>query len=85
MENKQIIRQKLQQLSPKVLEIIDESHKHAGHIPNAVQTHFRVKIVSSAFRGLNSVARHRLVYNILKEELKGQVHALALTLLSEEE
>ena len=68
-------------LAPAALEIIDESHLHAGHAgarPEG-ETHFRVKIVSSRFDGLSRVARHRLVNDILAEELAGPVHALAIS------
>jgi BolA protein len=76
------IRQKLrEQLAPARLEIIDESHRHAGHVgarPGG-ETHFMVTIVSDAFAGLGRVARQRLVYEILAEEIQGPVHALSLT------
>jgi BolA protein len=73
------IQQKLTAaFSPIHLEIIDDSqhHKgHAGHDPRG-ETHFKVKIVSAAFTGLSRVARHRLVYESLAEELKERLHAL---------
>ena len=61
----------------------DESHLHAGHAGNPgggpdAETHFRVKVVSEAFTGKAKVQRHRLVYGLLKEEIDGGVHALAL-------
>jgi BolA protein len=67
-------------LHPTRLEIVDESHLHAGHAgarPEG-ETHFRIEIVSEAFAGQSRVARQRLVYDILAEELRTRVHALAL-------
>jgi BolA protein len=74
-----------QRFSPVRLHIEDESHKHAGHVGHreAGETHFRVEIVSAAFEGQNRVARQRLVYEALKDELApGGVHALALSTLT---
>jgi len=77
------LRSKLETaFSPASLEIIDESHKHAGHVgarPEG-ETHFRVSIVSEAFAGATRVQRHRLVHDVLAEELRERVHALALKL-----
>lgn len=67
-------------LAPQALEVENESHLHAGHAgsPGTGSSHFRVTVVSDKFEGLNRVARQRLVYDLLKEELSGPVHALAL-------
>jgi BolA protein len=70
------------ELAPLTLEIMDQSEKHkghAGHRPGG-ETHFDVAIVAAAFEGLNRVARQRLVYRILADELAGPVHALSLDL-----
>ena len=76
------IRKKLaERFTPTRLEIIDESHRHAGHAgarPGG-ETHFAITITSAAFAGLNRVARQRLVYDTLREELDTRVHALSLT------
>lgn len=75
------IESKLQAaLAPQSLEVIDESHLHAGHVgarPEG-ETHFRVQIVSSAFAGHGRVERQRMVYAALAEELAGPVHALSI-------
>lgn len=66
--------------APQTLEVIDESHLHAGHAgshPNG-ESHFRVKIVSEAFTGKSRVDTHRMVNDALREELKSRVHALAI-------
>jgi BolA family transcriptional regulator, general stress-responsive regulator len=71
-------------LQPERLKVVDESelHKgHAGHRPGG-ESHFRVEIVSAAFEGQTRVARQRRVYEVLSEELKAGVHALALTTLT---
>lgn len=70
--------------APTRLEIVDESHLHAGHLgarPEG-ETHFRLEIVSDAFDGKSRVARQRMVYAALAEELAGPVHALALKTLT---
>lgn len=67
--------------SPSHLNIVDESHLHAGHVgarPEG-ETHFRVEIVASAFEGASRVERQRMIYKILADELAERVHALALT------
>jgi BolA family transcriptional regulator, general stress-responsive regulator len=66
--------------NPTSLSVIDESHQHAGHAgahPSG-ESHFRVKIMSEAFRGVSRVQQHRLVNAALADELKARVHALAI-------
>ena len=78
-------------LKPSRLELVDDSHRHAGHAgareheagrqgarASGGETHFRLEVEAQAFKGMSRVARHRLVYDLLKEELSGGVHALAL-------
>ena len=69
------IQQKLQELQPVHLDIINESHMHSGP---ATDSHYKLTIVSDAFAELRPVARHQLIYRILANELAGAVHALAL-------
>ena len=66
--------------APARLDVVDESHQHAGHAGHREggETHFRVYIVSEAFRGKSRVERHRMVNETLATELKGGVHALAI-------
>jgi BolA protein len=82
------MRRKLTQaFAPILLEIEDESAQHAGHAGHrpSGETHFRVKIVSHAFKGLTKVASHRAVYAALAEEMQeGGIHALALDIKAEE-
>jgi BolA protein len=82
------IRDKLNgRFDPTRLVIVDESHRHAGHAgarPEG-ETHFAVTIVAPAFAGLNRVARQRLVYETLADELATRIHALSLTTLAPDE
>jgi len=66
--------------SPKSLDVIDESEDHRGHggWKEGGETHFRVIMVSAGLNGLSRVAQQRAVFNVLKEEMAGPVHALAL-------
>jgi BolA family transcriptional regulator, general stress-responsive regulator len=67
-------------LAPLSLDVVDESHQHAGHAGHREggETHFRVYIVSEAFRGKSRLERHRMVNEVLAAELEGGVHALAI-------
>ena len=73
--------------APTRLEILDDSHRHAGHVGDRPggETHFNVTIVSAAFAGLTRVARQRLVYEAVADELKERVHALQLRTLAPDE
>jgi BolA family transcriptional regulator, general stress-responsive regulator len=82
------IRSKLtERFAPVRLEIIDQSHRHAGHAGARAEgeTHFAVTIIATGFAGLSRVARQRLVYQTLAEELAIRVHALSLTTLTPDE
>ena len=69
-------------LSPERLEVVDDSHLHAGHLhgPTDVsgETHFTIKVVSACFAGKTRVARHRLVNEAVADELASTVHALSI-------
>lgn len=81
------IREKLTAaFSPEQLDIIDESHLHAGH-PGARSGggHFAATIVSTAFAGQNMLARHRMVYDALGEMMNTDIHALSIKALTPEE
>ena len=66
--------------SPVSLDVQDESHQHAGHAGSRPggETHYRVYIVSEAFKGKSRLERHRMVNTALAQELAGGVHALAI-------
>jgi BolA protein len=81
MRTQDIITDKLTAaFAPESLRVVDESdeHKgHSGHRPGG-QTHFRVYIVSDAFKGKSRIDRHRLINGALAAELAAGVHALAI-------
>jgi len=82
------ITQKLRQaFAPVVLEVVNDSHRHAGHAgsPQTGESHFSIKVVSESFAGKSRVERHRMVNEVLADELKGKVHALAISALAPEE
>ncbi len=82
-----IEKQLKQHFQPLHLEVIDESAKHATHAEarKSGGGHFQVTIVSAAFVGKTLLERHRAVNQVLGEELKQSIHALALKTLTPEE
>jgi BolA protein len=81
MTTREVIAEKLTKaFAPQRLEVIDDSHRHAGHAgarPGG-ETHYSVHIVSQAFRGKSRIDRHRMVNAALTSELQNGVHALAI-------
>ncbi len=75
------IRKRLGALAPAQLELVDESDKHIGHAGAAPggNTHWKLTIVSAAFEGKPTVARHRMVYRALGDLMQNPIHALAIT------
>jgi BolA protein len=71
------------EFKPSVFELENESHQHS--VPANAETHFRLVMVSDAFRGLRPVARHQRVYAAAAELLAGPIHALAMHLYDSEE
>jgi BolA protein len=70
-------------LAPARLQVVDESHKHAGHAgARDGRGHFAVEIVSPAFEGLGSLARHRAVYSALGGLMQTDIHALSISALT---
>ena len=81
MRTHDLITKKLTEaFAPESLRVVDESHLHEGHAGHrpAGETHFRVHIVSDAFRGKTRIERHRMINTALAAELAGSVHALAI-------
>jgi BolA protein len=69
--------------TPTEFSLTDESHLHVGHAgARGGGGHYRVRLVSPRFAGVGLVDRHRAVYQCLAEEMRGAVHALALTTLA---
>lgn len=81
------IRAQLAEALPATaVELIDESHRHAGHAgARDGRGHFRLRIVSDAFAGLRPLQRHQLVYRSLGELMRTDIHALSITALTPEE
>jgi BolA protein len=86
------IRRKLTAaFAPQSLEVVDGSHRHAGHAGatrddgSQGETHFHVRLVSAAFDRVSRVERQRRVYAVLADELKGPVHALSVSALTPSE
>lgn len=66
-------------LSPESLEVIDRSQEHAGHEgAKGGGGHFDVIIVADAFAGMNTVARHRAIYDALGDAMRAEIHALSI-------
>ena len=82
-----MIRQKLTAaFAPLQLDIIDESHKHAGHAGAASGGgHFVVTIVADGFAGKNLLERHRMIYDALGDAMKTDIHALSIKAFTPEE
>ncbi|MGB1276940.1 MAG: BolA family protein [Nannocystaceae bacterium] len=71
-----LTRKLAEALQPAALEVINESHMHS--VAPGSETHFKVVVASDAFAGLNPVARHRKVHNLLAEEIAGPIHAISI-------
>jgi BolA protein len=81
MARRDVITEKLTKaFTPESVQVVDESHLHAGHAGHRPggETHFRVYIVAEAFRGKSRLERHRMINDTLIGELQGGVHALAI-------
>jgi BolA protein len=74
-----------ERLQPQQLEVVDDSHLHAGHAGAREGRHFSVRLTADAFRGTSRVARHRLVYDALRELMPAGIHALAIEARSPDE
>ncbi|MEW6982690.1 BolA family protein [Colwelliaceae bacterium 6471] len=86
MSIQQLIKNKISEhLSIEHLEVINESHLHAGHAHGGVDTHFKVIVVSKDFEGKRKVARQQTIYQILAEQINNPVHALAMQTMTPDE
>ena len=92
----QSIKEKLEKsFNPTQLDVIDESHKHAGHAgaqahadkhgsePGSGESHFHVRIAADTLTPMNRLARHRAVMDVLAELMVERVHALRLEVVTE--
>lgn len=87
MSRLETIRERLQStLRPASLDVIDDSHLHAGHAgARDGRGHFRVALVSEQFAGLSKVQRHQLVYRALGTLMQSDIHALGIQALTPDE
>ncbi len=87
MNRVEMIREKLTaSLSPDSLEIIDRSQEHAGHEgAKAGGGHFDIIIVTEVFNDMNTVQRHRAIYDALGDAMKSEIHALSIRAYTPEE
>ena len=77
------LTRRLQALVPTRLEIVDDSHRHAGHTGAADgRSHFTVLVVSDRFSGLSLVRRHQLVYQAVGDLMTTDIHALSIHALA---
>lgn len=77
------LTERLKALEPDHLEVIDDSHRHAGHAGAADgRGHFTVLVVSKQFAGLNTLRRHRLVYETVGDMMITDIHALSIEALA---
>lgn len=85
-DTENLMRTCLARLEPETVEITDESDLHAGHEgARSGGGHFQLTIVSNRFANLNTVARHRLVYEALASLMGSRIHALSITALTPDE
>jgi len=80
MNMQSVIENKLRALQPRWVQVENESHKH--NVPPGAQSHFKVTVVSPRFDGQPLLARHRMVNQLLAQELSSSIHALALHTLT---
>lgn len=85
LDLQQEIRQRLAALEPQLLEIVDDSAKHAGHAGSSGGGHFTLTIVSSHFSGKSQIMRHRAIYQALQDLIPTRIHALSITALTPDE
>ena len=84
MNRRDLIEQQLNAaFSPLHIEVLDESHMHS--VPEGAQSHFKVTLVSQQFEQQSLLQRHRAVNQILANELKNGIHALALHTMTADE
>ena len=65
-------------LKPHYCEVINESHSHIGHIDGNIESHFRIKISSDEFIDKNLLTQHKIINELLADELANGLHALSI-------
>lgn len=85
-ERTQLIRERVSAaVNPSRLDVIDDSHHHAGHASARGGGHFQVIVVSTAFSGKSLIQRHRLIYDALQDAMREEIHALSIKAYTPEE
>ena len=84
-EMESLLRERLTPLAPQHFEFFDDSDLHAGHAGAREGGHYRIVLVSAAFSGKNTVARHRQVFSLLGELMRTRIHALGITAIAPED
>jgi BolA protein len=80
------IRERLSILQPLLIEIVDESHLHAGHAgARDGGRHCQLKVVSERFYGKSAIERHRMIYSALGEMVRREIHAIKIKACTPEE
>ena len=84
---KKMIKKVLEEtFSPVEIEVLDESHKHVGHLgARSGKGHFKLTIISKRFEGLPMIQRQRLVYRALGSLMETDIHALSMSTLTPSE
>ncbi len=80
-----LLRERLAPLDLQRFELTDDSHLHAGHAGAREGGHYRLLLVSAAFSGKNTVARHRQVFSLVGDLMRTRIHALGIKALAPEE
>jgi len=74
----ELLRQRLGVLQPVSIDIVDDSHRHAGHAGARDGGHFQLQIVAQVFAGKSTIARHRMIYDAAGDLMRGKIHALSI-------
>ena len=74
----ELLRQRLAVLQPDSIDIVDDSHRHAGHAGARDGGHYQLQIVAQAFAGKSTIARHRMIYDAPGDLMRGKIHALSI-------
>jgi BolA protein len=86
MSTEERIRERLKALAPEALEVVDESALHAGHEgAKSGGGHYRLTVVSPRFAGQGIMARHRMIYEALRDLMQKEIHALSIRALAPDE
>lgn len=83
MAREHTIQKKLETLTPTLLEVTNQSHLHQGHLGDdgSGESHFLIRIQSSKLNGKSRVEQHQMIYQILNDEFKQGLHALAIQVI----